>query len=63
MKVVAHCKFSKGSMDEWVSFYNSQASSLIDFVSQEVLGIAGQRDGLLLGHWQSRSTAGAWFRP
>lgn len=46
MKIVAHCKFSKGSMDEWVSFYNKQAPNRASFVTQETLGIAGKAETL-----------------
>ena len=53
MKVVAHCKFAKGTMDEWVNFYNSKASSRTSFVTQEVLGIAGKSETVFcwdIGH-------------
>lgn len=46
MRIVAHCKFSNGTMDEWVEFYNSQAVKRSNFVTQEALGVAGKSETL-----------------
>lgn len=44
MIVVAHCNFSNGSMDEWISFYNSQAEKRSKFTSNETLGIVSDSE-------------------
>lgn len=54
MLLVANCKFKNDSMDEWVEFYNNQASKRANFVKQEKLGIAGDSETLFWWEVESK---------
>lgn len=46
MRIIAHSKFSNGSMSDWIDFYHSQSSRRSSFASDETLGIVNEKEAI-----------------